>query len=184
MRRKISKLGTITIVGILTVLVAIFSLNVLAQVNIEEAKKTVIKWADDNANHISEISYQIWEYAELGLTEFKSSDLLVSELEQNGFEIERGLAGMPTSFVGTYSRGKGKPVIGILAEYDALPNGHSCGHNLFGAGSVAGAIALKEAMEKHNIDGTIKLFGTQVKIPMAGRSGWHERVYLRDVMYF
>lgn len=160
MRRKISKLGTITIVGILTVLVAIFSLNVLAQVNIEEAKKTVIKWADDNANHISEISYQIWEYAELGLTEFKSSDLLVSELEQNGFEIERGLAGMPTSFVGTYSRGKGKPVIGILAEYDALPNGHSCGHNLFGAGSVAGAIALKEAMEKHKIDGTIKLFGT------------------------
>ncbi len=145
---------------IISILITIIPLSVMAQVNIEDAKQTVISWADEKAEHISALSYQLWEWAEVGLKEFKSSDLLVDELEKNGFEVERGLAGMPTSFVGTYVRGTGKPVIGILAEYDALPNGHSCGHNLFGAGSVAGAIALKEAMEKHNIDGTVKLFGT------------------------
>lgn len=151
------------------ILVISLNLNTLAQVNIEDAKQTVIGWADENAEHISEISHQIWEYAEVGLTEFKSSDLLVSELEKSGFGLERGLAGMPTSFVGTYIHGTGKPVIGILAEYDALPNGHSCGHNLFGTGSVSSAIALKEAMEKHNIDGTIKLFGTPTEDTHGGK---------------
>ncbi|MDD5014380.1 MAG: amidohydrolase [Atribacterota bacterium] len=145
------------------------SLTGLAGANVEEERATVIKWADENATHISDVSYKIWEYAEMGLKEFKSSDLLVSELEANGFKIERGLAGMPTSFVGTYTQGTGKPVIGILAEYDALPNGHSCGHNLFGAGSVAGAIATKEAMEKYNIDGTIKLFGTPTEDTHGGK---------------
>lgn len=144
-------------------------LTVFAVANVEEAKATVIKWADENATHISDVSYKIWEYAEIGLKEFKSSDLLVSELEANGFKIERGLAGMPTSFVGTYTNGTGKPVIGFLAEYDALPNGHSCGHNLFGAGSVAGAIATKQAMEKYNIDGTIKLFGTPTEDTHGGK---------------
>jgi aminobenzoyl-glutamate utilization protein B len=146
-----------------------FSLTVFAGVNVEEAKSTVIMWADENATHISEVSRKIWEYAEMGLKEFKSSDLLVNELESNGFKIERGLAGMPTSFVGTYTHGTGKPVIGFLAEYDALPNGHSCGHNLFGIASVAGAIATKQAMEKHNIDGTIKLFGTPTEDTHGGK---------------
>lgn len=148
------------IIFLISMVITIVPLYVIAQVNIEAAKQEVISWADEKADHISAISYQLWEWAEMGLNEFKSSDLLVDELEQNGFKVERGLAGMPTSFVGTYTQGEGKPVIGILAEYDALPNGHSCGHNLFGAGSVAGAIALKEAMEKYNIDGTVKLFGT------------------------
>jgi aminobenzoyl-glutamate utilization protein B len=146
-----------------------FSLIVFAGANVEEAKATVIKWADENATHIIEVSSKIWEYAEVGLKEFKSSDLLVSELEVNGFKVERGLAGMPTSFVGTYTNGTGKPVIGFLAEYDALPNGHSCGHNAFGAGSVAGAIATKQAMEKYNIDGTIKLFGTPTEDTHGGK---------------
>ncbi|MDD3656944.1 MAG: amidohydrolase [Atribacterota bacterium] len=166
MRRNI--LGLITVLTV-CILIASFTLSVIAQVDIEDAKKTVITWADDNASRISDISYQLWEFAEIGLKEFKSSDLLVSELEQNGFSVERGLAGMPTSFVGTYTHGTGKPVIGILAEYDALPNGHSCGHNLFGAGSVAGAIVLKEAMEKHNIDGTVKLFGTPTEDTHGGK---------------
>jgi aminobenzoyl-glutamate utilization protein B len=151
------------------VLFASSFLTVFAGANVEEAKATVIKWADENATHISDVSYKIWEYAEIGLKEFKSSDLLVNELEANGFKIERGLAGMPTSFVGTYTQGTGKPVIGFLAEYDALPNGHTCGHNLFGAGSVAGAIATKEAMEKYNIDGTIKIFGTPTEDTHGGK---------------
>jgi aminobenzoyl-glutamate utilization protein B len=140
-----------------------------AEAEVKQAKTIVIKWVDENAARITDISRKIWEYSEIGLKEFKSSDLLVSELEVNGFKVERGLAGMPTSFVGTYSRGAGKPVIGILAEFDALPNGHSCGHNLFGAGSVAAAIATRIAMEKHNIDGTIKLFGTPTEDTHGGK---------------
>jgi aminobenzoyl-glutamate utilization protein B len=135
----------------------------------QEGKETVIKWADENAAHITEISRKIWEYAEIGLKEFKTSDLLVSELEANGFKVERGLAGMPTSFVGTFTRGTGKPVIGFLAEYDALPNGHSCGHNLFGSGSLGAAIAVKKAMEKHNLNGTIKFFGTPTEDTHGGK---------------
>ncbi len=166
MKRKLLMIKIVTVMAVLSI---VFSLNALAQVSVEEAKKTVIEWADENAEHISAVSRQIWEFAEIGLTEFKSSDLLVSELEQNGFTMERGLAGMPTSFVGTYTRGTGKPVIGILAEYDALPNGHACGHNLFGTASVASAIALKEAMGKHNINGTIKLFGTPTEDTHGGK---------------
>lgn len=146
----------------LLLIIAIVSIPYItcAGPGVEQGKPTAIKWIDENAARITDVSRKIWEYAEIGLKEFKSSDLLMSELEANGFKVERGQAGMPTSFFGTYTRGTGKPVIGILAEFDALPNGHSCGHNLFGAGSVAAAIATKIAMEKHDINGTIKLFGT------------------------
>lgn len=154
----------LTLIGsvcLITALVALPSTTAcVAKPGAEQAKATAIDWVDENATHIADVSYTIWEYNELGLTEFKSSDLLVSELEANGFTVERGQAGMPTAFVGTYAHGTGEPVIGILAEYDALPNGHSCGHNLYGAGSIAAAVATKEAMEEHGIDGTIKLFGT------------------------
>ena len=106
-------------------------------------------------------------------------------LEEAGFSIESGVAGMPTAFVATY--GSGRPVIGVLAEYDALPgvgnapvperepredgvtSGHGCGHNLFGAASVAGAIALKRMMEDQGIEGTIKLFGTPAEETVVGK---------------
>jgi len=122
------------------------------------------------------ISETIWSYAELGLQEFKSSALLMSTLKEAGFTVESGLAGMPTCFVASY--GSGKPVIGILAEYDALPMisqkggvpnqdpvidgapGHGCGHNVMGTASVAAAIAVKETMKKYDLSGTIKLFGS------------------------
>jgi aminobenzoyl-glutamate utilization protein B len=126
----------------------------------DNAKPTALAWVDENSQHIIELSQKLNEFKETGLQEFKSSDLLVGELEANGFKVERGQAGMPTAFVGTFSQGSGRPVIGILAEFDALPNGHTCGHNLFGAGSIGAAIALKEAIVKNKIDGTLKLFGT------------------------
>lgn len=166
MRKNLSGLKAILMAGVLIIGLSQYA---IAQVNIDDVKNTVISWADQNSEHISGISHQIWEFAEIGLTEFKSSDLLVGELERNGFSMERGVAGMPTSFVGSYVHGSGKPIIGILAEYDALPNGHSCGHNLFGAGSVSAAIAMKEAMEKHDIDGTVKLFGTPTEDTHGGK---------------
>lgn len=134
-----------------------------------QIKATAIDWVEKNAAHFSNLSHDIWGWAEMGLTEFKSSDALVAELENHGFTVERGQAGMPTAFIGTYVHGNGKPVLGYLAEFDALPNGHSCGHNLFGVGSVAAAIATKEAMIKHNIDGTVKLFGTPTEDTHGGK---------------
>ena len=122
------------------------------------------------------ISDRIWFFAELGLQEFRSSELLAKTLEEEGFVAERGLAGMPTCFVATY--GSGQPVIGILAEFDALPMisqkpmvavqdplvqgapGHGCGHNVMGSASIAAAIAARHAMEKFGISGTIKVFGS------------------------
>lgn len=143
------------------------------------------------------ISDEIWSFAELGLQEFKSAALLAETLEESGFEVEKGLAGMPTCFVATY--GSGKPVVGILAEYDALPMisqkamvsvkdplvagapGHGCGHNVMGSASIAAAIAVKNAMEEYGISGTIKLFGspseeTVISRPYMIRAGLFEGV--------
>ncbi len=131
------------------------------------------------------ISDAIWSYAELGLQEFKSSALLSGTLEKAGFKVERGLAGMPTCFVATY--GSGKPVVGILGEFDALPMlsqkgrvpkqdpivdgapGHGCGHNTMCTASAAAAIAVKEAMDKYHIKGTIKVFGSPAEETVISR---------------
>ncbi|MFB9054032.1 amidohydrolase [Formosa undariae] len=127
-----------------------------------------------NYDAYNEMAMTIWDYAELGFKEEKSSTLLQTTLKNNGFTVESGVAGMPTAFVATY--GSGLPVIGILAEYDALPglsqdnspiktpnansiNGHACGHHLFGTGSVAAGIAVKELLESGKLKGTIKVFG-------------------------
>ena len=116
---------------------------------------------------------QIHSLAELGYMEYRSSELLASHLEDNGFQVEMGVAGIPTAFVATF--GEGSPVIGLLAEYDALPGmsqdtvaykkavidgapGHGCGHNLLGTGSVAGAVAISKWLAKGH-QGTVVLFG-------------------------
>jgi len=120
------------------------------------------------------VALAIWDYAELGYKEVKSSALLQKTLEENGFKVEASVAGIPTAFVATY--GTGKPVIGILAEFDALPgisqssapvktpvanksSGHACGHHLFGTGSVAAGIAIKNLIQAGKLNGTIKVFG-------------------------
>lgn len=145
------------------------------------------------------IQKQIWGYAEVGFHETRSSALLQKTLRDGGFSVQAGMADMPTAFVAEY--GSGHPVIGILAEFDALPGlnqdtvshrkalveglpGHGCGHNLLGTGSVAAALAIKEWMDFTGAHCTIKVFGTPAeeggggKVYMA-RSGLFEGV---DVM--
>jgi len=131
------------------------------------------------------ISDSIWSYAELGLHENRSSSLLADTLERAGFTVERGLAGMPTCFVATY--GSGKPVIGILGEFDALPMlsqkgrvprqepvlegapGHGCGHNTMCTASASAAIALKQAIDRFGLKGTIKVFGSPAEETIISR---------------
>jgi len=137
-------------------------------------KKYALDWIENNEKLLIAISDKVWEFAELGLIEFKSSALLADELEKHGFRVERGIAGMPTAFVASW--GEGKPVIGIMGEYDALPGlsqkkvprkeplesgkpGHGCGHNIHGTSGMAAAIATRKAMEKHKVRGTIRFFG-------------------------
>ncbi len=116
---------------------------------------------------------QIWGFAEVGYKEVKSSALLQTLLSDQGFTVQAGVADEPTAFVATY--GSGKPVIGILGEFDALPGlsqqavpekisagkdaGHGCGHHLFGTASVAAGIELKKLIDQKKLTGTIKVFG-------------------------
>lgn len=147
-------------------------------------KEEANKWIEENQTLLIDLGDQIWGYAELGLKEFKSSKLLANALEEAGFQVERGVAGMPTAFVATY--GEGEPVIGLLAEYDALPglsqkvsstkepleegaSGHGCGHNLLGVGCVGAALAVKEALAAQPISGTIKLFGCPAEETLIGK---------------
>ncbi len=147
----------------------------MAHAQYDKEKQVVINDLDKNFSKYTEIAKEIWGYAELGFLEDKSTATLVNLLEKEGFKVAKGVAGMPTAFVASY--GSGKPIIGILAEYDALPglsqqavptktpvveggNGHGCGHNLFGTASSASAIALKNWLTSSKKSGTIKLYGT------------------------
>ncbi len=140
----------------------------------DKLKTQAIQDIQQNYDAYKKTALQIWDYAELGYKEQKSSALLQQTLKENGFSIETGVAEIPTAFVATY--GSGKPVIAILAEYDALPGlaqeavpekkeiagknaGHGCGHHLFGTASVAAGIEIKKLIEEKKFTGTIKVFG-------------------------
>jgi len=137
-------------------------------------KEATIKALNANYDADKKTALQIWDFAEVGYKENKSSALHVQHLKDAGFTVETGVAGIPTAFVATY--GSGKPAIGILAEYDALPGlaqnavpeksiiagknaGHGCGHHLFGTASVSAGIAIKELIAAGKLKGTIKVYG-------------------------
>lgn len=139
---------------------------------------------------------QIWNYAEVGYQETRSSALLQEQLRSAGFSIQSGVAGMPTAFVATF--GSGKPVIGILAEFDALPGitqqakperapapdkiaGHACGHHLFGSASTFAAMAVKEWLARSKTPGTIRLYGTPAEEGGAGKVYMVREGLFRDV---
>ncbi len=130
------------------------------------------------------MSDEIWTLAETAFEESGSAKILSDYAESQGFRVERGLAGMPTAFTAEY--GSGTPIIGILGEYDALPSisqkatptkdplqegeaGHGCGHNLFGVGSLAGAVAIKEAIDRGEVKGTIRFYGTPAEEKYFGK---------------
>ena len=140
----------------------------------KKADATGIKYLDANFRLYDSLQKRIFNYAETGYKEFKSAEQWTDFLESQGFTVERGVAGIPTAFVATY--GNGGPVIGMMAEYDAIAGmsqdtvpyrkvlvpgapGHACGHNLLGIGSVAGAVAVSKWLAASGREGTVKLFG-------------------------
>ena len=152
---------------------ALYSLHA-QKASVSVLKEETIKNIDAKYDNYKKIALQIWSYAEVGYKEQKSTALLQQTLQSNGFTVQAGVADMPTAFVASY--GSGKPVIAILAEYDALPGlsqdavpekksiagidaGHGCGHNLFGTASVAAGIEIKKMIEAKKITGTIRVYG-------------------------
>ena len=144
------------------VLILIISSFTLQAQSVNKLKKELLNSLEQKSSALISISDNIWEAAEVAFRETKSAEYLIEYAEQNGLTVEKGLAGMPTAFTATY--GEGKPVIGIIGEFDALPGlsqttvpykselveggaGHGCGHNLFGTASLGAAIAIKELIE-------------------------------------
>lgn len=165
--------------------------------DLKDVKDFIITWNEENTQDFYDTEKFIWEHPELSMQEFESSKALMDLLEKYGFSVESGVAGMPTAFIATY--GEGKPVIGINAEYDALPGlsqdgekleksaliqgapGQGCGHNLLGTGGVKAAIAVREAIEKFGLKGTVKVFGSPAEElclgkPYMGRAGCYDGV--------
>jgi len=173
-------------------LLALVSFVVPVCVNAAEASG-VVEFVDSRYEETAALARDLWEFAEVGYQEVRSSALIKEALAAEGFEIESGVAGIPTAFTATL--GSGGPVIAILAEYDALPGinqddvptrspiegklaGQACGHNLFGAGSVGAAIAIKHWLEETGTPGVIRLYGTPAE---EGGSG---KVYMvRDGLF-
>ena len=148
--------------------------NVAARPSVDD-RDEMLRRMEERAPHFGDLSRRIWELAEVGYKEVKSAELLKSELRAAGFEIRENVGGIPTAF--TASWGRGKPVVGILGEYDALPGlsqdavpekkpraagspGHGCGHNLFGAASAFAALAVKDYLSGKGLPGTIRFYGT------------------------
>ncbi len=155
---------------------AALAVSLPSVVSAQSGKATVAAYIDRNAERFGEVAQSIWDFAEVGYMETQSSALLQATLREAGFTVEAGVAGIPTAFVASWSNADG-PVIGILAEFDALPGitqdrsperapleakpaGHACGHHLFGTGSMAAAMAVKDWMDATGQKGTIRLYGT------------------------
>lgn len=142
------------------------------------------KEIDQKADFYGNIAQQIWSHPELGYQETQSAALLKQTLKKEGFAIKEGVADIPTAFIAEY--GSGKPVIAILAEFDALPGisqqavpyaspvvegapGHACGHHLFGTASVAAGISIKNWLKNTKTKGTIRVYGTPAEEGGAGK---------------
>ena len=149
--------------------IALIGTSVCAQKGLEKTMKDL----DSKTSYYGDIAQTIWDYAEMGYKEVKSSALLQKMLKEEGFKITTGVAGIPTAFIAEY--GNEGPVIAILGEYDALPGlsqqaipekksadgaaGHACGHHLFGTASAAAAISAKEWLVKTKKNGRIRFYG-------------------------
>ena len=156
----------------------------LALADTESNKTKAVESIDNQSGQLIDISDQIWAFAETALREYQSSALLADYAEAQGFEVTRGVAGLPTAFTARF--GYGKPVIGIMGEYDALPGisqqatpvkaplkegaaGHGCGHNLFGAASLGAAVAIKQLIADGSLQGTVIFFGTPAEESVGGK---------------
>ncbi len=169
---------------ILSVFAFIIAFNLITAFGQTSFIKQVNTNIDRKTGYYATVAKSIWSFAELGYNEYQSQALLTQVLRDAGFQIQQDVADIPTAFIGSY--GSGKPVIGILAEYDALPGlsqdtvpykkeiegqhaGHACGHDLLGTATVAAAVEIKNLLAAGKLKGTIKVFGTPAEEGGSGK---------------
>lgn len=169
---------------LLLLILALVVQPVFGQTINNENKQAVIQSIEDQSDALTNLSDRIWEYAEIAFKESQSSEALAAYAEEQGFRVTRGVGEIPTAFTAEY--GSGKPVIGILGEFDALPGlsqktvphkepmiegepGHGCGHNLFGVASLGAAASIKELIESGEFEGTIRFYGTPAEEKFFGK---------------
>jgi aminobenzoyl-glutamate utilization protein B len=150
----------------------------------KDSRNRVLEVLEQRRDAFAQVARQIWSFAEVGYQEEKSSALLQSQLAAAGFDVRSGVAGIPTAFVASW--GQGRPVVALLAEFDALPGlsqdavperrpladggpGHGCGHHLLGTASVAAAIAAKEWLAAEKRPGTLRVYGTPAEEGGSGK---------------
>ncbi|MEH6747837.1 MAG: amidohydrolase [Maribacter arcticus] len=149
----------------------------------QKSEKEILKNLEQKSEDYGNIAQNIWEFAEMGYQEEQSSGLLQKTLQDAGFTLKKGVAGIPTAFIAEY--GSGSPVIAIMGEFDALPGlsqkaiadkesagkaaGHACGHHLFGTASTAAAISTKEWLAANKMQGTIRFYGTPAEEGGSGK---------------
>lgn len=171
----------------IVIVTALSWLGLLSHLHAQELtpiQQEMIKHLDALQPEMVRMNQDIWEFAELGLQEHRSAARLIGVLKKAGFNVREGVSDMPTAFVAEY--GSGKPIIGILAEYDALPElsqqaigdrkpvlgrttGHGCGHSALGTAAVGSALAIKEVYDKHKLKGTIRVYGTPAEETLIGK---------------
>ncbi len=147
-------------------------------------KREAVALVTRREGELTTLANQVWEFAETALRETRSAAVLADYAERQGFRVTRGVAGMPTAFVAEF--GAGRPIIGIMGEYDALPGisnqakpakvpllagspGHGCGHNLFGAASLGAAAAVKDLIAAGKLKGTVRFYGTPAEESVGGK---------------
>ncbi|HEY4264217.1 MAG TPA: amidohydrolase, partial [Micropepsaceae bacterium] len=182
---------------------AMLALSALTQISASAAELSaanqtkLIGAVEAYVPRMSEVALQIWAMPEMGYLENNTTALLQGELKKAGFTVQSGVAGMPTSFIARTGTNDG-PVIAILAEMDSLPglsnaavperkpipgqsSGHACGHNLFGSGAVAAAIAVKKWMEETGTKGQLRVYGTPAEEGGGGKSYMVSAGLFKDV---
>lgn len=139
-----------------------------------DQKQQILAAVERHRKEIIDLSHEIWEYAERGMGEYRSAEYYIDLLKKLDFSVQENAADIPTAFIGSW--GEGKPVVGFLGEFDALPGlsqkggvaervslggecGQGCGHNCLGAGALGAAVALRDYMKENNIPGTVRFYG-------------------------
>ena len=169
-----------------SVVFACFYIAAVAQENktVPANKQSVLNSITKQEKELITLSDQVWSFAEIAMKEYQSAKVLSAYAELKGFKVTRNVADIPTAFIAEY--GSGKPIIGILGEFDALPGlsqkaipskealntgaaGHACGHNMFGAASLGAAVAVKELIASGKLKGTVRFYGTPAEEDLAGK---------------
>jgi aminobenzoyl-glutamate utilization protein B len=161
---------------------------------ISKNKSAVLASVEKHQQELIKLSDQVWGFAETAMRETQSAKVLADYAEAQGFKVTRGVAAIPTAFIAEF--GSGKPIIGVLGEFDALPGlsqkaqpvkealkagapGHGCGHNMFGAASLGAALSIKELIAAGKLKGTIRFYGTPAEEDLAGKV-WMAKAGLFD----